>query len=99
MGKIINFNGTDCVLEFGKYTNEVTAIQLIEKDTGFPFATATVNFPDKLELDEIAIKNWSENYGILEVLLENDIITPPHRFIWSGYVKVPVCKLKDDGNG
>jgi len=90
----VKFNGTECNLVYGKYANGgATSIQLIEKESGEPFCTATVNFPDKLESDEIAIKNWNENYGIQAILIENGIITYPHRFIWSGYVKIPICKL------
>ena len=80
-------------IQYGKYKGGNKSISLIDCTDGFPFATATVNLPG-LEKDEIAIKNYSENEGILEFLLENEIINQPHRYIGSGFVTVPVCKLK-----
>jgi hypothetical protein len=59
-----------------------------------PVATATLN-TDGLELDEVAIKNYSENESMYETLLGNGVIHPMHREINIGYVTVPVCKLVD----
>lgn len=55
---------------------------------------ASVNVPyHNLEIDEVAIKNYSENQGVLDVLIEANIITQPVRFIQTGFIKAPVCKL------
>ena len=70
-----------------------TALQLIDED-GFPFATCTVNMPDQLEDGEIAVKDYSENEGMLEFLVTNNIVEAPHRHIFSSYAKFPVCRLK-----
>jgi len=56
--------------------------------------TATV-YVEGLNPDEVAIKDYSENEGVLNTLLANDIVEPPHRVIQSGYVNLPICKLKD----
>jgi hypothetical protein len=44
--------------------------------------------------NEVAIKNYSENTGMLAFLVENEIVEPPHREINNGFIIIPVCKLK-----
>lgn len=46
-----------------------------------------------LEPDEVAIKDYSENVGMLKALLAAEIITQPHRYIQSGFVSFPVCRI------
>jgi hypothetical protein len=83
-----------CYLEFLTYATGNKALRLIDSTDGSPVATCTVNLPD-LKSDEIAIKDYSENQGMLDFLLENNIITSPHRYLESGYItNIPVCKLK-----
>lgn len=67
-------------------------IQIVDED-GFPYATCTT-YVDGLAPDEIAVKNWSENEGMLDVLIANNIVCPPHRWVESGFVLVPICRLK-----
>jgi hypothetical protein len=92
--KTVKINGTECTLEFSEYAfGGGTAISLLEVGTGAPYMVASVNLPDVGE-GEVAIKNWSENYGIQSVLIESGIIDYPHRFLSSGYIdKIPVCKI------
>ncbi len=79
---------------FAKYGNGQTAIKLIDTEDGMPYATATVCVEDNLlKEDEVAIKDYSENAGILDSLIEANIIDHPHAFIQSGFVKIPICKL------
>jgi len=80
-------------ISHGAYLQGPPAIKLIDADDGMPYATATV-YVGGLRKDEVAIKNYSENEGVLDFLLENNIIHQPHRFIESGYVTLPICKLK-----
>jgi hypothetical protein len=46
-----------------------------------------------LEEGEVAVKDWSENEGMLNFLVENNFIEKPHRFVEQGYVRIPICKL------
>jgi len=81
-------------LKFAKYHNGQTAINLIDEDDGMPYATATVCVEDNLlQEGEVAIKDYSENEGILEALIEANIVDHPRAFIQSGFVKIPICKL------
>ncbi len=91
-----NLNGKiyNVTLERGQYrNNNALALELVETKTGEPFMTCTVNNPD-ISDGEVAIKNYSENEGVLDFLIKEGIIEPPHRFISSGYVSLPVCKVK-----
>lgn len=79
---------------FGKYPNGQNSIKLNDCEDGFPFATATLCVEDELlKPDEVAIKDYSENVGILESLIDAEIIDYPHAFIWTGHVRIPICKL------
>jgi hypothetical protein len=75
------------------YRDGKIRIQLYDSVDGTPYATATTNIEENLEQGEVAIKDWSENEGILEFLVQNQIVKEPHRFVKSGYVKVPICEL------
>lgn len=92
----VRFWKWDCKVMFSKYQNGGTAIQLIDAEDGCPVATASVWLPG-LKKDEIAIKDYSENAGMLDTLLEAEIITEPHRYVSSGHVMIPVCRLVDTG--
>ena len=76
-----------------KYGNGHNKIQMMDTEDGMPYATASVSIPDLTE-DEVGVKDYSENEGVLAFLLENNIVEPPHRTVSSGFVNIPVCRLK-----
>lgn len=85
-------------VEYKHYCTGNVCIQLYEaecEDEGMPWATATVNLPDKLWPGELAIKDYSENEGILDALVAGGVVEEPHRYVSSGHVIIPVCKLKN----
>lgn len=85
----------DCEIVPRYYGNSRPALQLIDANDGCPIATATLNLPEeKLDDDEICIKNYSENMGMLESLLEHGLVDEPTRFIQLNHVRVPVCKMR-----
>lgn len=91
----IKFRNYDCIIHKSAYiNNDRTAIYLIDAETSEPILTATVNVVDEIiEDDEVIIKNYSENDGILTTLVANGIVSLPIRFVNMGHVTVPVCKL------
>lgn len=92
--KTIEHNGYRLRPQFSKYQNGQIAIRLLDLMDGMPYATATVCVEDDLLKEgEVAIKDYSENSGILESLMEADVIEPPHAFIQAEFVKIPICKL------
>jgi hypothetical protein len=79
-------------LQRQKYSSGHTRLNLIDAVEHFPYATCTINI-QQLESDEVAIKNYSENVGILELLIENKIVSEPHRVLQENYAIIPICKL------
>lgn len=65
---------------------------LYDQEDGSPVATVNVNLPALMD-GEIGVKDWSENEGMLSFLVSNKLVDPPHRWIQSGYVQVPVCNV------
>lgn len=69
-------------------------IALVALAGGVP-SRLSVNLADELQMepDELAIKTYSENEGVLDALLDAGVIAFPHRFITSGHVAFPICRL------
>lgn len=42
----------------------------------------------------MAIKDWSENAGLLRALTEAGVVKPTGQTVASGYVEVPICELQ-----
>jgi hypothetical protein len=80
-------------LHRSKYSNGGHALSLIDESDGFPYAKCTVNIPGLSE-DEVAIKDYSENEGVYDLLVDNGIIERSHRTEYSGFVALPICKIK-----
>lgn len=92
--KLVKYKSWKCYLEFGEYPNGRKAIELMNAKDGDPVLVATVNLPNEfIELDEVIIKTYSENDGVLEVLINAGVVSAPIRFIESGMIRVPVCKV------
>jgi len=81
-----------CRVEKQEYRNGGVALQLYEVATGEPWATATC-WIRGLEEGEVAVKNYSENEGMLTALVNGGIVAEPHMYVASGWVHIPVCKL------
>lgn len=92
--KAIKFLGFKCRLEKGQYPNGRIALELVEIGTEEPVLVATINMVNEYLLeDELIIKNYSENEGVLDVLINAQVISEPIRFVYTGWTTSPVCKL------
>lgn len=89
---MVEFAGFKCEIQIRKYQSGYKAITLIDQEDSMPVATATVNV-EGLTSDEVAIKDYSENKGMYDALLNAGVITPKHKELSTGYVNVPVCFL------
>lgn len=88
-------NGTSCDLLVHRYGSGQIALALRDSSDGERYCTATVNLPtDRMDADEVAVKNYSENAGVLDALTAAGVVGPPVRHISSGYVDIPVCRLQ-----
>jgi len=77
-----------------KYDNGRTAIRLTDAEDGGPVMTVSVNLPDHPCLeDEVWIKDYSENQGIEEVLMNAKIISSPIAMVAQGNVVINKCKI------
>mgnify|MGYP003108752120 CR=1 FL=1 len=101
----VKFKDWDCKVELGQYANGRTAITLVssrihDEDPdmmvleGEPIATATINVPKAdISDNEVIIKDWSENKGILECLMKAFIVAEPHGIIHTPGADASLCKL------
>ena len=81
-------------LRISKYNNGRIAISAIDSD-GIPLCKCTVNLPDiQIPDDFVLIKNYSENEGVLEDLIEMDVISEAITTIPSGFIEVHLCEFK-----
>lgn len=84
-------------IKLGKYANNRTSINLIDVNDNQPYAVATTNLPDVLLLDnEVLVKDYSENEGVLEFLTTNNIVVPTDKWVTTGFVDVQVCVLNPE---
>jgi hypothetical protein len=90
--KTIKHNDFELYLKEQTYATGGVALQLYTLDHE-PYMTATVNPhpPTKLSKNEVAIKDYSENEGILDVLKDAGIISKPKRAFNSGWVVINIC--------
>jgi len=84
-------------VELGKYANGRTRINLIDDSDNEPYCTATTDLPNVLLLDnEVFIKDYSENEGVLDFLTTNNIVIATNKWATSGFVDVQVCTLNPE---
>lgn len=76
------------------YGNNNTALLLtrIDEEGYLSEIPATVNLM-QLHEEIVAIKNYSENSGVLDALIEAGYIYPASRKVPSGFVMIDICEL------
>lgn len=87
-------------VEFAEYYSpNNTAISLRDTDNKELITTATTNTGRMLPDGTVAIKNWSENSGLDDDLVEAGILQKePIGYIPSGMVEVPIYELTIEAN-
>jgi hypothetical protein len=89
----VNFLGWDCLVHLSRYKNGRLAISLMTPKHE-PVAMASINLPEAdLADDEILIKDYSENAGILKCLQQAGIVEDAGKSVTSGFVTFPFCRL------
>jgi hypothetical protein len=85
--KVVNY-------KFSVYiTSAQNSLQLFGYN-GKLLMTASVALVDeKLGQNEIAIKDYAENAGVLDFLIKKNIVSEPVRTVQTGYVLVPICNI------
>lgn len=78
----------------GEYTNSQTALELIDNLDGSPVLTASISVPEiALGKNELIIKDYSENEGVLGFLVENNIVRLLGRHIETGLITAEIVEL------
>ena len=94
--RTVLFNNVECVVKYGAYVGGRTRIQLIEKETGMPYANATLNYLSKnsrINNMYVFVKNYSENKGMYEALVKANVIKRHNGTFELGLNEVFVCEL------
>lgn len=94
-----NFFGEEVEVAFTTYAdNQNTAIILVNTEYDIQ-AVATTNTGYALDSHYVAIKDYGENTGVSDFLIDNNIIKKDViTSIPSGHVLIPVFKLTDDAS-
>jgi hypothetical protein len=99
----VEFRGWACRVEQARYggTDRI-ALQLTAVEDRSPVAgtegtarsaIATLHMPELfLAADEVVIKDYSENTGMLDLLVAAGVVSPPLRTVQSGFVTLFVCR-------
>lgn len=93
--KTITFRDEELYIYRTTYADGTTAIEL-ETLNNELYATATTNIGRRLTEDVAFIKNYSENTGILDMLIKEGIVIEVINEVQSGFVKLPLCQLNLD---
>ncbi|MEN8196754.1 MAG: hypothetical protein ABFS30_09595 [Pseudomonadota bacterium] len=89
-----NVHGVECEVVFDHYENGNVALSLIDKERREPYGRASVNIRNVvLPPDQVLIKTWSENQGMLEALVTAGIVEPTARTIPVEFSDATVCRL------
>lgn len=94
-GSKVKFHGTECIVRARKYNNGNLAIDLLESETGDLYTTCTVNV-GLTPARYVAVKDYSENEGMLDFLKEIGLVGDTKYTVQSGFV-VPVVELTESG--
>lgn len=91
----VNFLNHNCELIKGVYREaKQNALTLVDQEDGSPVATASVCIPGQPQQeDEVFIKSYSENEGMMESLMLQGVIGGPIGVIPQGFVNFTVHKL------
>lgn len=81
------------LMTFGRYANGRTAIEFYGQ-SGSPLCRATINMPgEKLADDEVVLKNYSENEGLLECMIDHGLVEDTGRRVTLDYCEAAIVKL------
>jgi len=101
--RVIEFHGWKCDVSIEHRGGAVgTIIEFKDHEDDMLVTRATLTRKSieamgiELEDDDIAIKNYSQNQGMLDLLVREKITTPAHRIVKAGNVDVPIVKLTAD---
>lgn len=100
MQKLVNFANHKWEAFTNKYPyggdNFIVLVDTDHSEDNWGQVIASVNLDANLPDNMVAIKDYSENAGMLTALTEAGIVSEPVSYIASGFVTVPICKIIAD---
>lgn len=89
----MEYCGEACRVVRARYPSGRVALALFT-DQGEPMAKVTVNLPDiPLAADEVVVKDYQENAGMLAWLVDHGVVSAPVRMVRQGLQEFSVCRL------
>jgi len=76
------FKNWSCTTVWGFYGNGRVGLRLVED--GSPVATVTINTAVRVGLDEIIVKEYEENEGLIEALVTAGVVEPSFQAVYIG---------------
>lgn len=76
------FKYWNCTTVWGFYGDGRVGLRLVEGDA--PVATATVNTAVRVDLDEIIVKDYGENEGMLDALVTAGVVEQAFQAVYIG---------------
>lgn len=93
----VHFAGFTCILCKSAYVeNDAPALYLIDAEDGAPVVTVTANVPgvsENLPEGEVLVKDFSENTGVMDALIEAGYLEPTGNDVPSGFVILTGARL------
>ena len=78
-----------------KYLDGSLCLRLVNPENGYDVVTATTNLngvAPTLHNNEVYIKNWSENKGVLEALIAGGVVKDTGIVLPTGFVEANLCE-------
>lgn len=97
MAKFVNLK--DALIKKESYgSNDRLALIAYDKTDGEMLTVLSVNIVNYPILDkkrEVFIKDWSENEGVLEELIQMEIVKPEYQRVPTGFTSAALCTLTE----
>ncbi|MSU01805.1 hypothetical protein [Tissierella pigra] len=92
----VKFKKWNCITRVGWHCNENLGIELIDEEDGGVIAKATINPDIELLDNQVAIKDYTENAGMVEALLSAGVISRYIKSVPAGFMMVPVYEISEE---
>ncbi len=90
----MKFKEWECIVEVTHYPhNGQPAILLTDAHNGVPIAKATTCIDYDFQDNETAIKDWSENEGMLSSLIISGLVEDTGKRVPCGFVEAAIVKI------
>ena len=98
--RTVQFKNWRCRLYLASYSDGNTALSMYDTEDGSAIACVSLNLvPVEPELLDdralIYLKDYSENEGMLDLLIDEGIVERPGRYRQSGYIEAPLVRIID----